>query len=98
MTYVTREIDNIKDLLEDYVDVKWIYEALLEYTVALTQLQERRPEPDELQDLQAWLEKLKALDPMRQGRWNDVEVELEGRHGKRQRHGFCTLARCLVVP
>jgi len=74
VTYLTREIELIKELLEDYDDIKWIYEALLEYTVALAALEEREAEPDERRDLQHWLGKLRALDPMRSGRWNDVEA------------------------
>ncbi len=81
VTFVTREIDNIKDLLEDYDDVKWIYEVLVEYTVALDELEERKSEPEELENLRCWLEKLKVLDPMRMGRWNDVELGFGGRRG-----------------
>jgi geranylgeranyl transferase type-2 subunit alpha len=75
VTYVTREIDDIKELLEDYDDIKWIYEALLEYTLAFIALEERAAEPEERRDMQAWLEKLKALDPKRNGRWTDLEAE-----------------------
>ncbi|KAK4178709.1 putative geranylgeranyl transferase type-2 subunit alpha [Triangularia setosa] len=71
--YLTNEITEIKDLLEDYKDVKLIYEALLEYTLGLCQLIERKPEEDERQDLISWVKKLKELDPMRMGRWIDLE-------------------------
>ncbi|KAK0741785.1 hypothetical protein B0T21DRAFT_408644 [Apiosordaria backusii] len=71
--YLTNEITEIKDLLEDYEDVKLIYEALLEYTLGLCQLEERKPEEEERQDLICWLKKLKELDPMRMGRWVDFE-------------------------
>ncbi|KAK3387284.1 hypothetical protein B0H63DRAFT_469719 [Podospora didyma] len=73
VTYVTCEIDFIKDLLEDYDDVKSIYEALLDDTLLLSQLEERKPDSSESSDLAEWLRKLKELDPMRDGRWNDVE-------------------------
>jgi len=74
VTYLTREIELIKELLEDYDDIKWVYEALLEYTVGLAALERREATPDERRDLADWLEKLRSLDPMRNGRWNDVEV------------------------
>ncbi|AEO71295.1 uncharacterized protein THITE_2123493 [Thermothielavioides terrestris NRRL 8126] len=73
--YLAREIDEIKELLEDYPDVKLIYEALFEYTLYLCQLEDRQPTADERADLAAWLAKLKELDPMRNGRWADLERE-----------------------
>ncbi|KAM0249265.1 hypothetical protein ACHAP5_002917 [Fusarium lateritium] len=76
--YVRREIDNIKDLLEDYDDVKWIYQALLEYTLILERLDERARDEGGLGGLkQAWLTKLRTLDPMRAGRWDDVEKGIQ---------------------
>ncbi|KAM0445049.1 hypothetical protein ACHAO4_010029 [Trichoderma viride] len=72
ITYLKREIDEITDLSEDYDDIKWIYEALLEYTLALNQLKDKS---DGAGNLQTWLTKLRALDPMRMGRWKDVEQQ-----------------------
>ncbi|OTB10426.1 hypothetical protein K445DRAFT_16642 [Daldinia sp. EC12] len=71
VAYVKKEIDNIKDLLEDYKDIKWIYESLLEYTIALKGLGEQVEDPAK------WLVKVRALDPMRAGRWDDVEKQLD---------------------
>lgn len=76
VTYVTREIDDIKDLLEDYDDCKLIYEALMDYTLALARLEERQPIEEEQEDLKQWLSKLQELDPMRSGRWIDMEKRL----------------------
>lgn len=72
ITYLKREIDEITDLSEDYDDVKWIYEALLEYTLALNRLEDSS---DGAGNLQTWLTKLRTLDPMRVGRWKDVEQQ-----------------------
>jgi len=71
------EIDEIKDLLDDYPSIKWIYEALLKYTLALDRL-EQRTERDGgcVSDLRTWLAKLRVLDPMRTGRWRDIEREI----------------------
>ncbi|KAI2462870.1 protein prenylyltransferase [Annulohypoxylon bovei var. microspora] len=74
--YVREEIDQIKDLLEDYDDIKWIYEALLEYTVALRRLGEQGGEDIQIEDPSKWLAKARLLDPTRAGRWNDVEKQL----------------------
>lgn len=71
-SYVENEIGEIKDLLEDYANIKWIYEALIQYTLALAKLGGKA----ELSDLTAWLEKLRKLDPQRDGRWNDLEKQL----------------------
>lgn len=73
--YVSSEIDEIKELLEDYHDMKLIYEALFDYTLYLCRLQNREPDAGEKADLVAWLGKLKELDPMRAGRWADLERE-----------------------
>ncbi|KUI73637.1 Geranylgeranyl transferase type-2 subunit alpha [Cytospora mali] len=77
VSYVKREIVDIKDLLEDYDDSKLIYEALIEYTLALSALEKRKPSEEGLvDDLRDWLSQLKQLDPMRKGRWNDMEKDL----------------------
>ncbi|KAL2016019.1 hypothetical protein VTK56DRAFT_4349 [Thermocarpiscus australiensis] len=81
VTYVTREIEEIKELLEDYSDVQLIYEALFDYTLYLCQLEERQPNASERADLVAWLEELKLLDPMRRGRWADLERDCGLREG-----------------
>lgn len=75
IAYLTREIDEIKELLEDYGDVKLIYEALFEYTRALCGLEGREPGEEERGDLGVWLGKLRVLDPMRRGRWEDLGRE-----------------------
>lgn len=70
--YIRQEIDEIKDLLEDYGDIKWIYEALIQYTLAVSQLGDRVVP----RDLTSWLRKLRDLDPQRSGRWADLESQL----------------------
>lgn len=70
--YVENEINEIKDLLEDYANIKWIYEALIQYSSALPTLGGRADSTE----LKAWLEKLRKLDPQRNGRWDDLEKEL----------------------
>ncbi|KAH6888746.1 hypothetical protein B0T10DRAFT_488882 [Thelonectria olida] len=75
--YILREIVDIKDLLEDWQDVKWIYEALVEYTVAIWQLNGQKQQDEERNDVVNWLGKLRKLDPMRSGRWNDWEKQLD---------------------
>lgn len=75
--YVTDEISNIRELLEDYTDIKWIYEALIEYTLVLCQLDGRPLDGFQRGDVAHWLGKLRDLDPKRSGRWGDLETELD---------------------
>jgi len=74
--YVTRQLAILKDMLDGAEDCKWIYIALIEYTMALCQIEEREPDCDEKQDCKAWLAELRKLDPMRNGRWDDLEESL----------------------
>lgn len=76
VTYLRREIEGIQELLEDYDDAKLIYEALFDYTLYVCHLQERKPNEQEEEDLKGWLASLKKLDPMRSGRWADLERDL----------------------
>nr|XP_036584108.1 Geranylgeranyl transferase type-2 subunit alpha [Colletotrichum truncatum]KAF6793497.1 Geranylgeranyl transferase type-2 subunit alpha [Colletotrichum truncatum] len=73
--YVKREIDDIKELAEDYDDIVGIYKALLDYTRALPQIEGRQLSDDETEDLKTWMAKVRQLDPMRSGRWSDLERE-----------------------
>jgi geranylgeranyl transferase type-2 subunit alpha len=77
--YVTRQLAILKDMLDGAEDCKWIYDALVEYTMALSRMEERAPKRDEGQDCKAWLAELGKLDPDRRGRWDDREKSLEDR-------------------
>ena len=57
VAYIQTEIAEIKDLLEDYVDIKWIYEALMGCTLAVAEVEGR--------ELSGWLGMLRELDHMR---------------------------------
>ena len=73
VSYIQTEIEEIKDLLEDYDDIKWIYEALMGCTLAAARVEGREMNEEEKGEMRGWLVKLKELDPMRKGRWNDEE-------------------------
>ncbi|KAI1174260.1 hypothetical protein F4777DRAFT_395170 [Nemania sp. FL0916] len=81
--YLQQEIEFIKDLLQDFPEIKWPYEALLEYTLALRRLQPgarskgENEEQDQDQDPNFWLANLRKLDAMQTGRWNDVEQDIK---------------------
>jgi geranylgeranyl transferase type-2 subunit alpha len=73
---ITETVTNIRDLLEDYTDIKWIYESLIEYTLALAQVQSRKSSDEEREEVSSWLENLRKLDPKREGRWQDLKRDL----------------------
>lgn len=75
-SYVQQEIDEVNDLLEDYKNIKWIYEALFQYTLALSRLGEPAEKSVISNNLTDWLQKLRELDPQRSGRWTDLESHL----------------------
>ncbi|KAF5642586.1 geranylgeranyl transferase type-2 subunit beta [Fusarium sp. NRRL 52700] len=75
-SYIGDEVTEIKDLLRDYKDIKWIYEALIEYAIALNQLTGQPFEPESRSDMTSWLQILRKLDPKRNGRWSDLEKDL----------------------
>ncbi|KAI1750428.1 hypothetical protein F4782DRAFT_251331 [Xylaria castorea] len=72
-----QEVEFIKDLLEDFPDIKWPHEALLEYTLALRKLQSGAKDEREDSDPNFWLAKLRKLDAMQTGRWDDIERDIE---------------------
>ncbi|KAL2110720.1 hypothetical protein VUR80DRAFT_847 [Thermomyces stellatus] len=73
VSYIRTEIEEIKDLLEDYDDIKWIYQTLVGCTLAVAKVDGRELNEEEKEEMRVWLEKLKELDPMRKGRWDDEE-------------------------
>ncbi|KAF2424414.1 geranylgeranyl transferase type II alpha subunit [Tothia fuscella] len=71
--YYEQEVERIKEMLEDFDDCKWIYEALVQYSIEYHQLTDIKPK----NDLQFWLDELQRLDPMRSGRWKDLREALK---------------------
>ncbi|OAA58861.1 protein prenyltransferase [Cordyceps fumosorosea ARSEF 2679] len=74
---LSREIDFIKDLLEDYKDVKWIFEMLLEYTLLLHKLRNQPVSSEQKSELETWVASIKKLDPQRSNRWRELAEELD---------------------
>ncbi|TGJ79846.1 hypothetical protein E0Z10_g8903 [Xylaria hypoxylon] len=77
MSYLKQEVEFIRDLLQDFPDIKWPYEALVNYTLALRKLQPGAGGEGQEGDPKFWLSKLRKLDAMQTGRWNDVERDIE---------------------
>ncbi len=75
--YVNNQLVNMKDVLDGAEDCKWVYNALVEYTMAVCLMENRQPRDDEKKNCKLWLAELRKLDPMRNGRWADLESSLK---------------------
>lgn len=73
--YHESEIQYIRDILEDEEDCKWIYEGLLFLSGACLEI-ESETKVFTVEDMRSWLERLKKLDPLRRGRWDDLGQRL----------------------
>jgi len=76
VTYYQREIDRIEEILETDDDCKWVYEALLRYSIELNLLNNQTAQTP-VSKLRLWLSKLRQLDSFRSGRWDDLQRELQ---------------------
>lgn len=70
-----QEIERIREITEDFDDCKWVYEALIMYTLSYRQLEGAKPVDEK--ELQEWLNDLQRLDPMRSGRWEELAAKLK---------------------
>jgi len=74
LEYVNQQLADLREMLDGAEDSKWIYNALLQYTLSACELDGREPDDNQKQDLQTWLAELRKLDPLRAGRWDDLEI------------------------
>ncbi|KAI4933842.1 uncharacterized protein J4E92_003511 [Alternaria infectoria] len=73
--YYEHEMEYIREILEDEADCKWIYEALLGLAEAYLEV-DAGTGLFTTRDMRSWLDELKRLDPLRRGRWVDLERRL----------------------
>lgn len=73
--YLSHEIEEIREILEEESDCKWIYQALIDCTVLMSKLKGMSEETK--RDISNWLSELKRLDPLRMGRWNELDKRLK---------------------
>lgn len=69
------ELDGIREILEDTTDCKWVYQSLLSYYSIYLGL-DAGNKPVITTEMREWLDKLRELDPLRKGRWDDWEKTL----------------------
>lgn len=75
LEYIRNEIEEIQEMLDGAEDCKYIYQALIEYTLLASRVEGRLSSEDREQVL-SWLSELKMLDPLRRARWLDLEKTL----------------------
>jgi geranylgeranyl transferase type-2 subunit alpha len=75
--YLEQELESIKEMLDGAEDCKYIYQALLEYSKRLNELSGDETEEETRRAMVGWLAELKKLDPLREGRWRDMERSMK---------------------
>ena len=73
--YLKREIKNVREMLDGAEDCKYIYQALLEYSRRYLTLDAGASFVGR-DELTSWLSELNKIDPLRRGRWDDLEKKL----------------------
>jgi geranylgeranyl transferase type-2 subunit alpha len=75
LAYIAGEREFIEDLLEDTKDCKWVYQALIECALVTAKV-EGSLSVKAKEDVRRWIVELRKLDPLRKGRWDDLEKSL----------------------
>lgn len=75
--YLEQEIESVKEMLDGAEDCKYIYQALLEYSRRRLELGGDVDVEDTRKAMAGWLEELRKLDPLREGRWRDMERSMK---------------------
>lgn len=74
--YYEHEMEYMQEILEDEADCKWIYESLLYLATCYLEVDGGTKAFTTL-DMRSWLEQLKRLDPLRNGRWDELGKRLD---------------------
>lgn len=75
LRYVQEEKKLINEMLEDYTDCKWIYQALVDCNLIAAKIEGTMSAKDRAEVLE-WLKSLNELDPLRKGHWKDIENQV----------------------
>ena len=76
LRYLEQELDNVKDMLDGAEDCKYIYQALLEYSQRYLEVETGNKTVTTM-DMKEWLDELRKIDPLREGRWADLGKTLD---------------------
>ncbi|KAL4872946.1 hypothetical protein BDV12DRAFT_161032 [Aspergillus spectabilis] len=76
LEYLHREIEEIQEMLDGAEDCKYLYQALIDCTLLAARVEGTTPDGDQKTQVLNWLSVLKKLDPLRVGRWLELEQSL----------------------
>lgn len=68
------EIDKLLEMLDEAEDCKWIYQSLIQLSRMHNSQSHKWPVREN--QIRSWFAELKKLDPLRNGRWNDIEQQI----------------------
>ncbi|KAF2768176.1 protein prenylyltransferase [Teratosphaeria nubilosa] len=74
--YLEREIGSIREMMHGAEDCKYMYQALLEYSRRYLDLEAGNGIVN-TKEMSGWLKELKTRDPLRTGRWSDLESSMK---------------------
>lgn len=75
LAYLEQELESIMEMLDGAEDCKYIYQALLEYSSRLLEV-DAGNKTVTTKEMTEWLAELRKIDPLRVGRWNDLEMKM----------------------
>ena len=75
LEYLAEERHFMDEVLDEAKDCKWVYQALIEGSLIRKKLTETVSD-QERNEVSGWLNELKRLDPLRKGRWADLQKTL----------------------
>lgn len=73
--YIAQEFDRVHEMLDGAEDCKWIYQSLIHLSKLHKSFTAEWPAKADL--VRQWIDELLRLDPLRAGRWNDLNSDLE---------------------
>ncbi|WPH03312.1 Hypothetical protein R9X50_00618900 [Acrodontium crateriforme] len=73
--YLEQELDSVMEMLDGAEDCKYIYQALLEYTSRYLEIGSGKTKVTTI-EMNEWLNALRKIDPLREGRWKDLEQKM----------------------
>ena len=76
LEYLEQELESVKEMLDGAEDCKYIYQALLEYSGRYLEIEAGNKKVTTM-EMKTWLEEVKKLDPLREGRWHGLEQTLK---------------------
>ncbi|KAL8856162.1 MAG: hypothetical protein Q9178_007200 [Gyalolechia marmorata] len=74
LAYLIAQIEDLLEMLDGAETCKWIYQRLLEMSLMSKSLNGRWPV--HASNLEIWIDRLTELDPLRKGRWQDLEQHI----------------------